>query len=658
MDSAAGECANMTNDDGWWTEENAAPFSKQPSDNDSSMIPAGFTREYHVLAEVCASMSSGFMLLNQKRVIYSNASALRLLHISKKDLVASQEFDVRKHLLSIAADQQLANTELDRVWTHPDQEYGTDLALADSAVRWLRIRSFPVRDDQSTLLGRGVLFDDITLERSAVESRSETLALAAHELKTPLAIIKGCATTLLGSSARWDPTMQREMLQMIDTQSDRLHDVLNTLLDVWRLDAGAQPLRFSQVHLPELLQQLLRRRQMQAQGHRFVLSIPPDIPAILCDVVRIEQTLNHLLDNAIAYSSPDKTIVMRLETNDVEARVSVADEGIGIAAEHLDRIFDRFYRVQQDGEYPTGSGLGLSSARSSVEAHGGKIWADSAGEGQGTTFYFTLPFAPRLSAAQASLSTTLTATLPTLHHAPSTAPLLKADRRVRVLLAENDPRMTRYLRANLEEQSYRVQTVNHGIQFLRQLDLEEPDVILLSTRLADMSGIELLQRLREFSQIPVIILCNDCDEDERVQLLDLGGDDLMIKPFGMKELLARVRVLLRRSVASSAPQTPTQTIFTTGELTIDHAQHLVMVQDRTVQLSRTEYNLLNVLAQNAGMVVTHELLLEKVWGPEYNRDIDFIWVYISRLRRKIEADSRRPKYILTVPDVGYKLAKV
>jgi DNA-binding response OmpR family regulator len=91
---------------------------------------------------------------------------------------------------------------------------------------------------------------------------------------------------------------------------------------------------------------------------------------------------------------------------------------------------------------------------------------------------------------------------------------------------------------------------------------------------------------------------------------------------------------------------------------IDHAQHLVSVNDKSVQLSRTEYNLLSVLAQNAGMVVTHELLLEKVWGPEYNRDIDFIWVYISRLRRKIEADSRRPKYILTVPDVGYKLAKI
>ena len=228
---------------------------------------------------------------------------------------------------------------------------------------------------------------------------------------------------------------------------------------------------------------------------------------------------------------------------------------------------------------------------------------------------------------------------------------------MRILVAENDMRLARYMRANLEEQQYHVNIVNHGVQFLRQLDLEEPDLIMISTRIADMSGIELLRRLREFSQIPVIMLSDDCDEDERVQLFDLGGDDLVIKPFGMKELLARVRALLRRQIPL-VDQTTNQSIFSNGEMSIDYAQHIVTVQGKTVQLSRTEYKLLSTLAQNVGMVVTHELLLEKVWGPEYNRDVDFIWVYISRLRRKIETDSRKPKYILTVPDVGYKLARL
>ncbi|GCE14387.1 ATP-binding response regulator [Tengunoibacter tsumagoiensis] len=619
-------------------------------------IPVGFSREYSVLTELGASMSSGFMLLNQsENVTYTNQSAVRLLGVNQLVLEESETFDVCSHLLSLAADPQTARAELKKIWSAPEQEASTELALTDAAASWLRVRTFPLHNESGQLLGRGVLFDDITLEHAAVESRAETLALAAHELKTPLAIIKGCATTLLGGSARWDPAMQREMLQMIDTQSDRLHDVLNTLLDVWRFDAGTQALRLTQVQLSELLLQLVKRWQKQATEHRFVLSIPPDVPSVICDAVRIEQVVNHLLANAVAYSPAGRVVHIQLESNEIEVRVGVSDEGIGIGAEHLDRIFDRFYRVPTQDESASGSGLGLSAARATIEAHGGKIWADSLGLNQGATIYFTIPFAPQKA---------LSAALPLLVEESAPVPQRKTrpafarqDRRVKVLLAENDPRLLRYMRANLEEQQYRVQTVNHGIQFLRQLDLEEPDIILLSMSLADMSGLEILQRLREFSTIPVMMLCDDCDEDERVQMFDLGCDDLVLKPFSMKELLARVRALLRRQ-APPAEHTQNQSIFSTGDLSIDYAQHIVTVQGKTVQLSRTEYKLLSTLAQNVGMVVTHELLLEKVWGPEYNRDIDFIWVYISRLRRKVEADSRHPKYILTVPDVGYKLARL
>lgn len=647
--------------DGWWTEEETASVSHSPLSMQSlDIVPAAFTREYHILSEVCASMSSGFMLLNQQRVIYTNQSALRLLQLSKRDLVSPQDFDVREHLLDLAADRRIAHAELDRVWRYPEQEYATDVALADAAVRWLRIRSFPVHDRRGYLLGRGLLFDDITLERSALEAQGETLARAAHELKTPLAVIKGCATTLLGSSVRWDPAMQREMLQMIDTQSDRLYDVLNTLLDVWRLDAGMQPLRLTQVQIAELLGQLVTRWQKQAPYHRFVLSIPPDLAPVMCDALRVEQTLNHILDNALNYSAPNSVVTIRVETNDVELRVGVIDEGIGIASEHLEHIFDRFYRVEQSEERP-GSGLGLAAARSAVEAHGGKIWAESAGEGQGASFYFTLPLLPHIESAPGGYLTSVTevqepATGPLSLNAPRPV-ILRQDRRTYVLLAEGDARMARYLRANLEEQQYRVHTVNHGVQFLRQIDLDEPDIVLLSTRLSDMSGIELLQRLREFSQVPVIMLSDECDEDERVQLLDLGSDDLVLKPFGMRELLARVRAVLRRR-STGVEETTQQAVFKTGDLVIDHAQHIVTVGEKPIQLSRTEYKLLSVLAQNVGMVVTHELLLEKVWGPEYNRDIDFIWVYISRLRRKVEESPRHPKYIVTVPDVGYKLMKL
>jgi len=157
-------------------------------------------------------MRSGFILLNPaEQIAYFNPSAERLIGINRSKLLEQPIFDVRKQLISLAANPESAQAELDRIWLSPEQESSTDLALADAAVRWLRVQSFPVRDDQDHLLGRGVLLDDITLERSSAQTRNETLALAAHELKTPLAIIKGCATTLLGNSMRWDPAMLREM---------------------------------------------------------------------------------------------------------------------------------------------------------------------------------------------------------------------------------------------------------------------------------------------------------------------------------------------------------------------------------------------------------------------------------------------------------------
>ncbi len=630
---------------------------------------------FAVLEGVATNMRSGLILLDaEEQVAFSNQSAERLLGISLRAMLEQPVFDVRQQLLSLAAQPLDAQMELDRLWLHPDEEQTTDLALADAAVRWLRVHCFPVRDEPGNILGRGVLLDDSTLEHEAMQASSETFALAVHELKTPLAVIKGCATTLLGNAPRWDLVLMREMLQMIDTQAERLHDVLNTLLDVWRLDAGIQPLRFAEVRLSELLASLVERWRKNAPRHTFILHLPQQPVTAHCDALRIEQVIIHLLSNAVGYSSPGSTITISLELNDTdtteatELRLSIADQGVGIAPEHLERIFTRFYRVPLSNERPAGSGLGLAVARATIEAHGGSIWAESPGIGRGTTFYCRIPLVATWDVMNQAPTTTVlpgasgpiastdaigsTSTL----SLPRTGPL-RVQQQASIAVVERDPRMARYIRANLEEQRYQVYTASNGLQFLRQLDLKEPDLALLASDVGDMSGAELLEHMREFSRIPVLMLCDDTeDEDARVRYLDMGADDFVVKPLSIKELLARVRVLLRRHTARD--QASSEAIFTTGDLVIDFAQHQVLVQDRAVQLSRTEYKLLSVLAQNAGRVMTHELLLERVWGAEYSREIDFIWVYISRLRRKIEADPRHPQYILTIPDVGYKLAKL
>src|SRR5260370_204336 len=218
---------------------------------------------------------------------------------------------------------------------------------------------------------------DVLLENPTFDLPNQLSLLAPNQLRNPL---------------RWDPAILHGMLPMIDTQVDHLHDILNTLLDVWRLDAGVQNLRLSEVHISKSLEQLIDRWRKNAPHHQFVCSIPAEDIVVQCDTLRIEQALNHLLNNAVTYSPTGRAIKIRLETNDLEVRLSIADQGVGIAPEHLDHIFDRFYRVSPSEERSGGSGLGLAIVRATIEAHGGKIWADSPGVGHGATFYVTLPF--------------------------------------------------------------------------------------------------------------------------------------------------------------------------------------------------------------------------------------------------------------------------
>jgi DNA-binding response OmpR family regulator len=322
----------------------------------------------------------------------------------------------------------------------------------------------------------------------------EALARAAHELKTPLAVIKGAATTLLASAEQWDVATQQELLQLIDAQVDRLHALVNGLLATWSVDVR-EPV------------------------------------------------------------SPSK---------------------------------------------PTPA---------------------TAPRPQGY-----LPCRPR--------------------H-PHERPV--------VLVADDDAHLMRYLRANLEAQGYRPLIAADAAQFVTLLDREDPDILLLDAALPDRAGSPTLARLREYSDAPTIVL-GQGEESECVRALDLGAMDYLAKPFGIQELLARVRAALRHAahVQTGFPDA----IVHSGELSIDFAQHLVCMADRPIQLSRTEYKLLRVLAQHAGRVLSHELLLERVWGPGYGQEVEFLWVYVRRLRRRIEPDPRHPRYILTVPGVGYRLAQI
>ncbi len=229
----------------------------------------------------------------------------------------------------------------------------------------------------------------------------------------------------------------------------------------------------------------------------------------------------------------------------------------------------------------------------------------------------------------------------------------RGDDRPAILVVDDDPRMQRLLRANLERAGYRVDTAADGAAALDRMEIEAPDLILLDVMMPVMDGLTCLGRLRAFSDLPVILLTAKGEERDKVQGLDLGADDYLTKPFGPAELLARVRVALRRRTPGTEPAPATLVV---GDLTINLARRRVLRQGREIRLTPTEYKLLYELATNRGRVLLHGELLGRVWGPEYRDQVDYLWTYVRYLRHKIEPDPARPRYILSEPGVGYLFA--
>jgi len=220
--------------------------------------------------------------------------------------------------------------------------------------------------------------------------KAELISTLAHEMRTPLTSIKGYSTALLMEESAFSPETQREFLQIIDEECDVLQDLIRDLLESSIIDAGLLRLEPQPVRLPRLAKSVTDDIARRAQESRFLLDFPENFPILDADPDRIGQVLHNLLDNAVKYSPRGGLVFVRGEVREDEVIVSVADQGVGIAPEHLNRLFEKFFRVRSGlGRHVVGSGLGLPIARTIVESHGGRIWAESQ-LGQGSTFYFTL----------------------------------------------------------------------------------------------------------------------------------------------------------------------------------------------------------------------------------------------------------------------------
>ena len=382
------------------------------------------------------------------------------------------------------------------------------------------------------------------------------------------------------------------------------------------------------------------RAEFLSGGARYtvLINLAPDLPRVMADPRRIVQVLNNLLSNAARYSPESAPIRVSAVRDGVHVALSVSDEGQGVAPERLAHLFNKYAGVvggDRDSG-PGGSGLGLAICKGLVEAHGGRIRAESGGPGQGARFTFTLPVAEETGAVAG-----------TDWGGPGSHPTGREP--VRILVVDDDPQTLYYVRNALTEAGFEALVTGDYNELPDIIRTAHPALVLLDLMLPGTDGIELMERTPELADLPVIFISGYRREETIVRALDSGAADYIVKPFSPTELTARIRAALRRWAAPDP--------FVLGELTIDHDRRRVMLAGRALELTVTEYNLLRVLALNAGRVATHDTLLRQVWGGRNYGDPKLVRAFIKKLRQKLGDDANAPAYIMTERGVGYRMAR-
>jgi DNA-binding response OmpR family regulator/signal transduction histidine kinase len=531
---------------------------------------------------------------------------------------------------------------LQRTLAHGETCRGVELMIEQPDTQRVPVllTSVPLHSEDGQLQGAVAVFQDLRRVREVERLKSDFVALVSHELRTPLTAIQGCVQTLL-SSGEADPARTHEFLQIIAEQGDRLQDLIDNLLSLSQVEAGALRLRRELIQPLQLIESVLRQLRDRLSGLRVQTDLASGLPLVSADGRRIEQVLFNLLDNARKFAPPGSTITVRAEQADGTVVVSVVDQGPGIPAAERERVFERFYQLEQ----PTtrnvgGSGLGLAICKAIVEAHGGWIGVTAAPNG-GASFAFSLPAMPTDEA-----------------HAIAPRPHLLVQPRAgktEVLVVDDDPALRRLLETSLPDAGYHVQTVLEAQAALEVVAQQPPDIILLDIMLPGADGFTLCKQLREWTSVPIIMLTARAAEKDVVLGLQLGADDYVTKPFRASELIARMQAVLRRVQIEATPDGPS--LIELDGLTIDLAQRRVTVVGVDIELTPIEYQILSYLARHVGQVLTHSQILKEVWGEAYSTENHYLWVHIAHLRQKLEPKGTKTRYIHTERGVGYRLDK-
>ena len=513
-----------------------------------------------------------------------------------------------------------------------------ELSVPDGRSVRMLINVTPIRLADGEIGSVVVTMQDLAPLEELERLRVEFLGMVSHELRAPLTSIKGSTTTLLNAPRALDRAEMRQFIRIIDSQADHMQGLIGDLLDAGRIDAGTLSVDPEPLDVASLVEQA-RTTFLSGGGRQSLrIDLPTELPRVIADERRIVQVLNNLFSNAARHSPASSSIGVSAVRDGIEVAVSVTDEGRGVAPEQLAHLFRRYSDVAGRERRAAGFGLGLVICKGLVEAHGGRIRAESAGPGLGTRVSFTLPVAEEAGAGAASGA-----------FANPSRPPGEDRESVPVLVVDDDPETLRYVRDALAAAGYAPLLTGEPEEAARLVRTKRPRLVLLDLMLPGTDGIELMHSIPEMADLPVVFISVYGRDETIVRALEAGAADYIVKPFSAAELTARVRAALRRREGAEP--------FVLGDLAVDYDQRRVTLAGRAVELTLTEYELLRALSLSAGRVVTYESLLRQVWKNGDPAYVQRVRNFVKKLRRKLGDDSANPAWILNVRGVGYRMAR-
>ena len=511
------------------------------------------------------------------------------------------------------------------------------LSVPDGRSVSMLINGTPIRAEDGEIVSVVVTMQDLAPIEELDRLRAEFLGMVSHELRAPLAAIKGSAAAVLGAAPALPRAEVQQFFRIIDAQADHMQGLIGNLLDAGRIEAGTLSVAPEPSEVAALVDQARSTFLSGGGRHAVRIDLPPELPRVMADRERIVQVLNNLLSNAARHSPESSVIRVEAARDGAHVAVSVSDEGRGVPPEMLGQLFRKHVVLTGgDAEHgTTASGLGLAICKGLVEAHGGRIRAESAGLGQGSRFTFTLPVADGGDGGAK--------VRPAAKRTPG-----ETSAKPRILVVDDDPHTLRSVRDALTQAGYAALVTPEPGELPALIRSEKPKLVLLDLMLPGTGGIELMAEVPELSDLPVIFISAYGRDETIARAFKAGAADYIVKPFSATELTARVGAALRAR-AGAEP-------FVLGALTIDYERRRVTVDGRAVALTATEYEILRILSVNAGQVVTSESLLRQVWNRDFI-DPERVRAFVKQLRAKLGDAAARPVYIFNERGVGYRMAR-